>query len=143
MGPTIWKSAGPREAYSLRADPGRGGKDLRVGPADLRAGVNHDDTFLTAKAVGDLLSISPSTAYRLPITKYQISKRAVRWLRADVMAYVNSRRQAPARTSAKAFSLLTPSRPRSNGHAGENAFAKGQRVATEYTLRRAKEEDEV
>ena len=124
MGPTIWQAAGPREAYSLLADPGRSGKDLRVGPTNLRGVVSPDDTFLDAKALGDLLSISPSTAYRLPIAKYQISKRAVRWLQADVMAYLKTRRQEPARPSAKVFSLLTPGRPRSHGNGTEDLAKK-------------------
>src|ERR1051325_7747764 len=62
--------------------------------------------MLTPQAVAVLLGISPRAVYSLPIPRYQITRRAVRYLLSDVEAYRESCRSAGIRgTSVGATSL--------------------------------------
>ena len=50
--------------------------------------------LLTAKEVGALLRIDAKKVYELPVARVELSPRRLRWLRADVFAYIRRQRHA-------------------------------------------------
>lgn len=61
--------------------------------------------LLTARELGEQLSLAPKKVYELPIPKVQLSEGRTRWMQKDVDDFVNSRRQVPQERAALALRI--------------------------------------
>lgn len=52
------------------------------------------EPLLTAAEVGRILGVRPKRVYELPIPQIRISEHAIRWSRADLVAWLESRKVA-------------------------------------------------
>lgn len=68
--------------------PAPAGRPLTLDPEDRPAAT---EPLLDAAAVAGLLSVRPKRVYELGIPAVRVSTRCVRWRRADVAAWIDSR----------------------------------------------------
>ncbi len=52
------------------------------------------EPLLTAAEVARILGVRPKRVYELPIPQIRISEHAIRWSRADLVAWLAQRREA-------------------------------------------------